>query len=96
MIVFAILFGLAMKHRKKAQYHGRYMIATALVFLIPELGRAVGQYLPKLGIAAPTFFQMLFVPLIISLILIFYERRTDRLRSPFIVLSVLWGLTLLQ
>ncbi|MBY6205672.1 hypothetical protein [Halomonas denitrificans] len=95
VIVFAILFALAMKHRKNAQYHGRYMISTALVFLIPGLGRAVGQYLPKLGIAAPSFFQMLFVPLIISLALVAYEWRTDRVRSPFIVFSMLWGLTLL-
>ena len=95
VIVFGILFALAMKHRKNAQYHGRYMIATALVFLIPGLGRAVGQYLPKVGIAPPSFFQMLFVPLIISLALIAYEWRKDRVRSPFIVFSVLWGLTLL-
>ncbi|MDX1430386.1 MAG: hypothetical protein R3282_08865 [Rhodothermales bacterium] len=95
VIVFGALFALAMKHRKNAQYHGRYMIATALVFLIPGLGRALSQYLPTVGVKAPSFFQMLFIPLIISLLLIAYEWRTDRIRSPFVVFSVLWGLTLL-
>ncbi|MDX1626007.1 MAG: hypothetical protein R3323_05795 [Wenzhouxiangellaceae bacterium] len=95
VIVFGILFAMAMKHRKNPQYHGRYMIATALVFLIPGLGRAVSQYLPTIGLQAPSFYQMLFVPLLISLLLIAYEWRTDRVRSPFIVFSVLWGLTLL-
>lgn len=95
VLVFAILFSMAMIHRKNAHYHGRYMIATALVFLIPGLGRAASQYLPTIGVQAPSFFQMLFVPLIISLTLVAYEWRTDRVRSPFVVFSVLWGLTLL-
>lgn len=94
VIVFAIVFALAMKHRKNAQYHGRYMIATALVFLVPGLGRALAQYLPLIGLPRPSFFQVLFVPLAIGLILVVYEWRQGRVRSPFVVFSILWGLTL--
>lgn len=95
VIVFAILFAMAMKHRKNVHYHARYMISTALVFLIPGLGRALSQYLPVVGLKAPSFFQVLFVPLIIGLLLVAYEWRRDRIRSPFLVFSALWGLTLL-
>ena len=95
VIVFGVLFALAMKHRKNAHYHGRYMIATALVFLVPGLGRMLRQYLPLIGVPTPTFLQVLFVPLLIALLLIAYEWRQGRVRSPFIVFSALWGLTLL-
>lgn len=95
VLVFGILFAMAMVHRKNVQYHARYMIATALVFLVPGLGRALSQYLPAIGIQAPTFFQVLFVPLLVGLALVGLEWRRDRIRSPFVVFSALWGATLL-
>lgn len=94
VIVFAVLFAMAMKHRRNVQYHARYMIATALVFLVPGLGRALRQYLPLIGLPAPSFYQVLFVPLFIGLILIALDLRGGRVRSPFIVFSVMWGMVL--
>ena len=82
---------LAMVHRKSVHYHARYMIATALVFLVPGLSRTMGQYVAPSGFPALDFYQCLYVPLAISLALVAWEWRTGRVRSPFIVFSVLWA-----
>jgi len=89
-LAFAILYSLAMIHRSDVQYHARYMIATALVFLVPGLSRAMATYVAPTGLPSLSFYQCLWVPLIIGLALIFLEWRKGRVRSPFVVFAVIW------
>jgi len=94
VFAYAVLYALAMVHRRNVHYHARYMIATALVFLVPGLSRTMGQYVAPSGLPALDFYQCLYVPLVISLALVVWEWRSDRVRSPFIVFSVLWAIML--
>lgn len=94
VLTFAILYAMAMFHRRDVQYHARYMIATALVFLVPGLSRAMAHFVEPAGLPALTFYQNIWVPLIISLLLIAADWRGGRVRSPFVVFSVIWGINL--
>jgi len=94
IFAFAVLFSLAMKHRRNVQFHARYMTATALVFLIPGLGRAlrhyVGPIVGPIGIPVPDFYQSLYIPLIIGLVLLAMDWRGGRVRAPWAVFTVIW------
>lgn len=94
VLAFAILYGLAMFHRREPQYHARYMIGTALVFLVPGLSRAMAHFVEPTGLPSLTFYQNLWVPLGIGLLLIVVDWRGGRVRSPFVVFSVIWAINL--
>lgn len=53
LIVFAILFGLAMWHRKKSVIHGRYMLSTVLPIITPATDRIIYKYFNELVPLAP-------------------------------------------
>ena len=87
---FAVLYGLAILHRRRVKPHARYMSATALVFLVPGLGRLLGNHLPPLIGWAPTFYQITLVPLAIGLWLLYLDWRNDQPLQPFLVFNGLW------
>lgn len=89
-IAFAVLYGLAIVHRRRTQLHARYMVATALIFLVPGLGRALGNYLPPLIGWAPTFYEVTLVPLAIGLWLLFLDWRNSKPLQPYLVFNGLW------
>ena len=94
-IAFAVLYTLAIVHRKSAQLHARYMVATSLVFIVPGLGRAIGNYIEPLIGWGPTFFQVTFVPLLIGLWLLFLDWRNKKPLTPYLVFNGLWVANLL-
>jgi uncharacterized membrane protein YozB (DUF420 family) len=91
---FAIGYGLAIVHRRDAARHARYMASTALVFLVPGLGRAAGNYLPPLVGWAPSPLQLMFVPLGIAAFLWLRDRRAGQSTRPFGLVTALWVLNL--
>lgn len=91
---FAIGYGLAIVHRRDAARHARYMASTALVFLIPGLGRATGNYLPQLIGWAPSPLQLMFVPLGIAAFLWLRDRRAGQPTGPFGLVTALWAVNL--
>jgi len=91
---FAILYYLAIRHRRNMQFHARYMMATALVFLVPGLARAIFQYIKPTGVWIPTFFQILWIPLLIGLWLLFRDWQNKQTTKPFLVFNSLWALNL--
>lgn len=91
---FAIGYGLAIVHRRDATRHARYMASTALVFLIPGLGRATGNYLPPLIGWAPSPLQLTFVPLGIAAFLWLRDRRAGQPTGPFGLVTALWAVNL--
>ncbi len=93
-LLFAVLYTLAMVHRKNVQYHARYMITTALVFLVPGLSRTMAIWIAPSGLPALDFYQSLWVPFVFGLVLIGSDWRGGRIRSPFVVFSILWAILL--
>ena len=49
LIMFAALYALALTYRCTMRLHARFMGCTALVAVIPALGRAYGMHVPALG-----------------------------------------------
>lgn len=89
-VAFEVLYGLAIVHRRKMQLHARYMVATALIFIVPGLGRALTNYFEPLVGWAPTFYQVTLVPLAIGLWLLFLDWRNDKPLQPYLVFNGLW------
>ena len=93
-LVFAFLYVQAIRHRRNMNLHARYMVLTALVFLIPGLGRALSNILEPLGLYVPTFLQLLCFTLGIALWLMIQDWRRQKPWWPQFVFSVLWGLSI--
>jgi len=89
-IAFGVLYTLAIINRRRAQLHARYMVATSLVFIVPGLGRAIGNYVEPLIGWGPSFFQVTLVPLLIGLWLLFLDWRGAKDLRPFLVFNALW------
>ena len=89
-ILFAVLYTLAIVHRKNMKLHARYMISTAWVFLLPGLARAIGQYIAPLEIWVPSFFQMMFIPLIFGGWLMFLDWKNKQPLKPFLMSNLAW------
>ena len=92
--MFAVLYFFAIRHRRNMQLHARYMMATALVFIVPGLTRSVFQYIGPTGIWIPDFYQMTWVPLFIGLWLMFRDWQTKQTIKPFLVFNSLWAINL--
>ncbi len=90
VLMFAIVYSLAIYHRKDLQLHQRYMASTALVFLVPGLSRLFGKIGNTFEIWTPNFFQTLLIPGIITLIMIFDDYRKGKMRPPWLVVAALW------
>ncbi|MDX1394881.1 MAG: hypothetical protein R3195_10830 [Gemmatimonadota bacterium] len=93
-IAFAVLFVLAIVHRKKFERHARYMVSTAFVFVIPGLGRALDNYVESLTGWIPSFFQLQALVFLACLWLLFRDWRSGRELTPFAVNASLWGANL--
>ena len=77
-----LFYSLAIYHRKKSSKHMRYMIATALVFLGPTVGR-IG---PMLLGWSELFTQNVQYGIIYSILigLIVYDRKNERQFQPYL------------
>lgn len=89
--IFALMYGMAIHHRRRMQLHARYMVATALIFLNPGLVRAVYNYIAPLGVWVPSFYQFFFVPMLIGLWLAWRDWRTGAPYRPFSLFTLIWG-----
>lgn len=94
VLAFAILYSLAMIHRKNFHLHARYMITTGMVFLFPGLSRLIYLAAEQFGLPEPDFYELQFVIGLIGLALIAWDRIHGQFRAPFIVFTALWGLNL--
>ena len=75
--------------------HARYMMATALVFIVPGLSRTVFQYIGPTGIWIPDFYQMTWVPFLIGLWFLFRDWQNKQPVQPFLVFNALWAINLI-
>lgn len=93
-LLFGVLYGLAIYYRKRPNLHARYMITTALVFLVPGLGRMLNNLQGPLGLSLPLHLVP-YAPGLIGLLLIGADWRYGRIRAPFVVFTLIWGTYLL-
>lgn len=89
-LLFIVLFVLAVYYRKTPKLHARYMICTAMVFLIPGLGRAVGLIFPAIGLPVPDFFLIMCVPALIGVVLIYIDWKKSEILRPFTLFTMAW------
>jgi hypothetical protein len=95
VFLYTAMFALAMIHRRNVQFHGRYMVATALVFLVPGLGRLMRNYVAPAGLPALSFYQCLWVPFAFAVVLLLLDWRKGRTCRPFTVFLVLYAIQML-
>jgi len=93
-LLFAFLYVQAIRHRRNMNLHARYMVLTALVFLIPGLGRALNNTLEPFGLWTPTFLQLMGFTLGIALWLMIQDWRRQKPWRPQLVFSVLWAMNI--
>lgn len=92
--MFALMYGLAIYHRRQMNLHARYMVGTALVFLVPGLGRAISNYVAPLDIWTPDFYQTTWVPLLIAASLLLLDWRNKRDIRPYAIFCAAWAANL--
>lgn len=89
-ILFAVVWGLAIRHRRDPALHARYMAGTALALIDPSMARVLIFWIPSVP---PPFYQWITFGLVyaILLLLIVLDRRSARGRSALWVLLALFA-----
>jgi len=106
LIAFAIIYGLAIYHRKNSALHSRYMVCTVFPLITPVTDRLIYKYFPSMIDLAPTMADgMPLVPalgfalgdLILLILVIWDWRKHQRLSVfPFVLgLLVLYHISVL-
>ena len=93
-LLFGMLYVLAIVHRRNVDLHARYMITTGLVFVVPSFGRLYFTQLVPLGLPPVNALTIQAVPAVLGLALIGWDWIYDRIRAPFVLFTLLWGLHL--
>jgi hypothetical protein len=87
LVSFTVLYGLAIFYRKRPFYHLRFMIGTALLLMIPIVGRIFFEYF-----AAEVWYD-LYVSVGIAFFLTIYDAHKKKDWKPFaIVTAVLFSI----
>ncbi|NIP19168.1 MAG: hypothetical protein GWM87_14145 [Xanthomonadales bacterium] len=84
---YAIFYVLAIKNRREMQLHARYMAATVLAFVVPALGRLSDMLGEMTGLTFLNFFNALWAPVIIGLVMMWRESRKGGVRLPWALAS---------
>ena len=82
-LVLVSLYSLAILHRKNITWHMRFMIAAALVFLGPTIGRIGYYYLHLSATGTQTLLYLLMYSILGSLVL--YDKVTTSKVKPYYV-----------
>lgn len=93
--LFGLLYLLAMIYRSDFQLHARYMIGTALVFVVPGLSRTFANFVGPLGLPSPDFYGTQVLVGVMGVALVGWDRYHGRFRLPFMVFTALWMLNLI-
>ncbi len=89
-----LFYILAIKHKKEVALHMRYMIAIALIFVGPTLGRII-FFLLELGHLGPLHIPYLIV-IAILLGLTFWDKRSGRNYKPYLVAIAAFSIYLIS
>ena len=93
IVLLVLFYTLAIKHKNKVAVHMRYMIAIALIFLGPTLGRIIFILLGWEGLGS---FHIPYVAVIgILLGLIFWDKKNNRTYKPYVVAVIAFAIYLI-
>ncbi len=88
-VLLLIFYGLAIYHRRDSSLHMRYMIASALVFIFPTVGRIVYTWISALS-GVHVSYSVIYLVLIG---LIFYDKLNRKNFQPYLLAMVCMLLT---
>ncbi|GEM_PF-728268 len=95
IVVFAIIYGLAIYFRKKPLQHARYMVCTILPFITPITDRIIFKYIPALVDYAPTADGIRMVPAlgfllgqVILISLILWDWKKNKQLNAFVIVWI--------
>jgi hypothetical protein len=90
LVVFLVLYGLAMYHRRDPATHARYMGCTVFPFLTPVTDRIIGRHIPSLIPLVPVIDGAPILPVIgflladvVLILLAFWDWRNARRKDVF-------------
>lgn len=89
-LYFAIVYSLAIINRRDMQLHARYMVSTALVFIVPGLGRLLRRIGEATGLEFLDFQPALWFSVAVGVVMILREARKGRVRLPWVLATALW------
>ena len=93
IVLLVLFYTLAIKHKNKVAVHMRYMIAIALIFLGPTLGRIIFILLGWEGLGS---FHIPYVAVIgILLGLIIWDKKNNRTYKPYVVAVIAFAIYLI-
>jgi hypothetical protein len=91
LIMFLAFFMLAIFHRKNIQLHARYMVCTVLGILIPAFTRFLFLF-PFITNFNRSLNASYIIVEVILLTLLFDDKRSGKIRSPYIIAMSLFGI----
>lgn len=83
IVLLMLFYTLAIKHKKDVAIHMRYMIAIALIFIGPTLGRIIFFLLELENFGSLHIPYLIVIGILLSLIL--WDKKNDRKYKPYIV-----------
>jgi hypothetical protein len=90
VVMFAVLYGLAMYHRRRPPLHARYMVCTAFPLFTPVTDRLIFNYFPSLVRFAPVLDGVPMTPVLgfllgdaLLLVLAIWDWRANRRKDVF-------------
>lgn len=93
VVLLMLFFGLALRHRRDVSVHMRYMIAIALIFIGPTLGRIIGI---TMGWGHLGFLQIPYlIVLLILIVLTLWDKQEGRKFQPYLVALISFSVYLL-
>ena len=93
ILLLILFYTLAIKNKKNIAFHMRYMIAIALIFIGPTLGRIIIILLDLQSLGA--FHIPYLMVLFILLSLIFWDKKNNRNYKPYLVSFISFTIYLL-
>jgi len=90
-LYFALVYSLAIINRRDMQRHARYMVSTALVFIVPGLGRLLTRTGEATGLEFLDFQVALWFSLAAGCVMILHEVRKGRVRLPWVLATAMWA-----
>ncbi len=89
-VYYGAFYSLAIINRRDMQLHARYMASTALVFIVPGLGRLLSQLGQATGLEWLDFEVALWISVLVGVVMVFHDVRGGRVKKPWILATVAW------
>lgn len=94
IVLLVLFYFLAMRHKKEVAIHMRYMIAIALIFVGPTLGRIIFFLLELKHLGRLQIPYLMVIAIILSLI--FWDKKNGKNHKPYLVALAAFSIYLIS